>query len=111
MGVELLVVASDKETMTQFISSIKSEKPTISYIENIDFQEVKAEEIKNEDLEVIKKSLVIKPSEGGIGPSVTSPPDIAICPSCIKDMNDSSKTDSTTILLLRVLYVVQDIQQ
>ena len=91
VGVELLVYGSDKETITHFISSIKNEKPSISYIENIGFQELKPEEIKNDDLELIKKKLVIKPSEGGIGPSVTSPPDIAICSNCIEDMNDSSK--------------------
>ncbi len=88
VGVELLVYAPDNETMTQFSSAVQTEKPSISFIENIAYRELNATELKNIDLDDIKESLKIKPSEGGIGPSVTSPPDIAICANCVDDMNN-----------------------
>ena len=49
MGVEFSFW-SDNETITKFKSEIQTEKPSISYIENITFQELDSEEIEKLDV-------------------------------------------------------------
>jgi hydrogenase maturation protein HypF len=88
VGVELLFYASNKTVLHEFVSAIRTKKPPISYIERIDIEDADVENLSDDELQKIRRELHIEPSASGIGPSVTSPPDIAICDECIAEMND-----------------------
>ncbi|MHA1110739.1 MAG: carbamoyltransferase HypF [Promethearchaeota archaeon] len=88
VGVELVVFAPNFESISKFESEIQSKKPSISFIESITSQELSKRELEKLDVQELKSVLKIMKSKGGIGPSVTSPPDIAICSDCINDMNN-----------------------
>lgn len=88
VGVELVLFSPNFEAISKFKSEIQSKKPSISYIENITSKELNNKELEELDVQELKSELKIQKSKGGIGPSVTSPPDIAICSDCINDMNN-----------------------
>ena len=88
VGVELVVFAPNFESISKFESEIQSKKPSISFIESITSRELSKRELEKLDVQELKSVLKIMKSKGGIGPSVTSPPDIAICSDCINDMNN-----------------------
>ncbi len=76
IGVELIVQSKKKETIDEFIEAILSKKPSIAFIESITFHKLSDLESRTSDQKEIIKTLRILPSEEGVGPSVTSPPDI-----------------------------------
>ncbi|UCC18265.1 MAG: carbamoyltransferase HypF [Promethearchaeota archaeon] len=78
-----LVIQGYPQNIQKFIEEIRIKRPAISFIENIETNNLDFEE-KFEDLEIRK-------SEPGRGISLTLPPDIAICENCLKDMNDPQK--------------------
>jgi hydrogenase maturation protein HypF len=90
VGVELLLYSSNKAILTKFLSDIRTQKPPISYIEDIDIEDLDINNFSNDEILKIRRELHIKPSKSGIGSSVTSPPDIAICSDCVDDMNNPS---------------------
>lgn len=75
-----LVIQGKSEDIIGFLNDIKEKKPDISYIENISTQELDSEKQYTE--------LSIKKSEKGRGISLTLPPDVAICKSCLKNMRN-----------------------
>ncbi len=80
-GVKLIIQGNSNEINT-FLENIELKKPNISYIENLIVKE------KNVYKEF--KNLKIEKSEEGRGVSLTLPPDIAICDSCIIDMRNKA---------------------
>jgi hydrogenase maturation protein HypF len=79
-GVEV-VVEGDENAIKKFISEMKSKRPPLASIENIDIVWKKSEGLKTFE---IKKS---SDKMGGREPSVI-PPDIGICDDCIKEITD-----------------------
>jgi len=78
-----LVLQGDANAIDGFIENIQKKRPKISFIENIDVEEISTEQ-KFTDLKIEK-------SEKGRGISLTLPPDVAICDSCLKEMRDPTK--------------------
>ncbi|MFX1326745.1 MAG: carbamoyltransferase HypF [Promethearchaeota archaeon] len=76
-----LVLQGNTNLIDQFIIDVKEKKPSISFIESIE-----VEELNNEGNYL---SLEIKKSESGRGISLTLPPDISICDECLEDMRNS----------------------
>ncbi len=74
------ILQGDSNGINKFLEDIKLNKPKISYIENFIVKEI----------ETYKKyiNLRIEKSEEGRGVSLTLPPDIAICNSCLIDMHN-----------------------
>ena len=74
------ILQGDSNGINKFLEDIKLNKPKISYIENFIVKEI----------ETYKKyiNLRIEKSEEGRGVSLTLPPDIAICNSCLIDMRN-----------------------
>ena len=75
-----LVLQGDIKDINTFIIDLKKKSPKISFIENVEFNELDSNEIF--------KNLEIKKSEQGRGISLTLPPDISICDDCLKDMRN-----------------------
>ncbi|MBN2155016.1 MAG: carbamoyltransferase HypF [Candidatus Lokiarchaeota archaeon] len=88
IGVELLVFATNSTLISEFMYALQTEKPEISYIEEVKSYLLQEDDLKDLNIKDLHQSLIIKPSLSGVGPSVTSPPDIAICSDCIKDMTN-----------------------
>jgi hydrogenase maturation protein HypF len=78
-GVRLLLQGL-KANLDLFLTDLRTNKPDISYIEQISIKEIELNELY-EDLAIIK-------SEEGRGISLTLPPDIAMCENCVKDMRN-----------------------
>ena len=91
VGVE--IITSNLELVDSFIAKIRSDKPKISYIEEIqvDLIETNSIDVKIEKIDDIVNKLQILPSEKGIGAGLTLPPDIAMCDECVNEMNNLSK--------------------
>ncbi|MFX1297356.1 MAG: Sua5/YciO/YrdC/YwlC family protein, partial [Promethearchaeota archaeon] len=75
-----LVLQGKSEDIDNFIMDVKKKSPKISFIENLEVDELPIDEVF--------KDLKIKKSEQGRGVSLTLPPDIAICEDCLKDMKN-----------------------
>ena len=75
-----LTLQGNRENLEEFIKNIEKKKPSISYIEKLTTNESKISEIFT--------NLSIEKSEEGRGISLTLPPDIAICDSCLLDMRN-----------------------
>ncbi|GAF70790.1 unnamed protein product, partial [marine sediment metagenome] len=75
-----LTLQGNREDLDEFIENIEKKKPSISYIEKLITNESEISEIFT-DLSIVK-------SEEGRGVSLTLPPDIAICDSCLLDMRN-----------------------
>ncbi|GAH10013.1 unnamed protein product, partial [marine sediment metagenome] len=75
-----LILQGNSNGINKFLENVKLKKPNISYIENFVVKEI----------ETNKKfiNLRIEKSEAGRGISLTLPPDIAICESCLIDMRN-----------------------
>jgi len=77
-----LVLQGNSQKIKEFLEDIKLKSPKISFIENIIIEYLDILE-EFDDLEIRK-------SEQGRGVSLTLPPDIAICNSCLNDMRNHS---------------------
>ncbi|MCP4763132.1 MAG: carbamoyltransferase HypF [archaeon] len=91
VGVELLVFIREG-AVQNFIDAIHDNKPEISFIEDIKVEQLTEEEIDqnpNNNKIMIRTSLKIKPSIKGTGLGLTLPPDVAMCDSCLSEMQDS----------------------
>ncbi len=75
-----LTLQGNREDLDEFIENIEKKKPSISYIEKLTVNESKISEYFTD--------LNIEKSEEGRGVSLTLPPDIAICDSCLMDMKN-----------------------
>ena len=75
-----LVLQGFKENIDEFIESIKKKSPKISFIEDLEVEDL-ITDIKYDGLN-------IQSSEMGRGISLTLPPDIATCDNCIEEMRD-----------------------
>jgi len=75
-----LTLQGNREALEEFIDNIEKKKPNISYIEKLTVNESEISETFTD--------LRIKKSEEGRGISLTLPPDIAICDSCLMDMRN-----------------------
>ena len=77
-----LVIQGTTINLENFIEAIELKRPKISYIEDIEINEL--------DSDTIFNTLEIKSSELGRGISLTLPPDIAICEKCLIDMRNKN---------------------
>jgi hydrogenase maturation protein HypF len=75
-----LVLQGNPTKIHKFLRDVKIKSPKISFIENLEVNELTSNETFEE--------LQIKKSEQGRGISLTLPPDIAICENCLKDMKN-----------------------
>ena len=77
-----VILQGNSDGINKFLEDIKLKKPKISYIENLIVKEI----------ETYKEfiHLNIEKSEDGRGVSLTLPPDIAICDSCLMDMRNKN---------------------
>lgn len=77
-----LILQGKSDQIDKFIKEVKTNKPSISYIEKLETKEIFEDKIF--------ENLKIKKSEDAIGISLTLPPDIAICDDCLNDMRNSA---------------------
>ena len=77
-----IVVQGTKDTIDEFISSIRENPPSISTIESLDVEWVKPQRAYT-SFEIVKSS--VTRSQDAIP---ILPPDIAICDDCVRDLND-----------------------
>jgi len=75
-----LTLQGNREKLEEFINNIEKKKPKISYIEKLT--------VKESEIGETFADLRIEKSEEGRGISLTLPPDIAICDSCLMDMRN-----------------------
>lgn len=83
LGVTLNLYRQTQEFhFSNFFEQLKMQLPPIAYIEEISmFYTEKQPEVDYSKLSII-------PSNPGTGKGLTLPPDIAICPNCVKELND-----------------------
>lgn len=85
LGVVLKLRAPDKNfDFNNFTKLIQQNAPVISYIEQIKIEPTDNSVLADADY----NSLTIVPSGDAVGKSLTLPPDIALCESCLKDFNN-----------------------
>jgi hydrogenase maturation protein HypF len=92
IGVEVYTYANI-ETVQEFIRLIPVEQPQIAYIESVNSSLISESDIlrilpPKSTIQDFKDHLTIAPSMEGVGPGLTLPPDVAVCDTCLKDMND-----------------------